>query len=476
MPSIIENARIKAKCQVFTPADIVDYMLDLAGYTANLYGKTILENSCGNGEILERIVEHYIHDCVCQSVSLEQIKSGLERDIIAYDVDPEMVTMAKERLDRVVSKYGITEVKWSISNTDFLEEKCIQKFDYIIGNPPYIAYADLPDLTRSTLREIFSCCKKGKFDYSYAFIEQSYNALQKDGQLIYLIPCYILKNVYAKCVRELIKNDICTVVEFQNSRVFKQALVTPAIIHVVKGANVQSLQYKVYGASVDREINKANLGDKWTFGQEVIAETRLGDFYNVSSCIATLYNDAFVVKGGIMDGDNYVLGNHKIEKAILRRATSPKTQKNEKEKEYIIFPYFFDDENKLQHYSEKEMRQKFPLCIRYLESFKAKLDERCADDAAAWYEYGRSQAIQNMNQPKILISSIISEQTKAYLLDTECIPYSGIYIIPRKDSSLIELVEHLNSKSFKSYVENIGVSVSGKSKRITTHDIEEFTY
>lgn len=476
MPSIIEDARIKAKCQVFTPVDIVDYMLDLAGYDVDIYGKTILENSCGNGEILERIVNRYVKDCLRQSISVEQIRSGLERDVVAYDVDPEMVTTAKQRLDTVVSKYGIAKVKWNISNADFLEEKCIQKFKYIIGNPPYIAYADLPDATRSTLRETFSCCKKGKFDYSYAFIEQSYNALQKNGQLVYLVPCYILKNVYAQCVRELIKNDICTVVEFQNGRVFKQALVTPAIIHVAKESNSQSLRYKVYGTSLDKGINKVNLGTKWTFGQEVIAETRLGDLYNVSSCIATLYNDAFVVKGGIMDGDNYILGAHKIEKAILRQATSPKTQKNRKENEYIIFPYFFDDQDKLQHYSEREMYQKFPHCIKYLESFKSKLDERCADDTAAWYEYGRSQAIQNMNQPKILISSIISERTKAYLLDTECIPYSGIYIIPRKDSSLEELVEHLNSRSFKTYVENIGVSVSGKSKRITTRDIEDFMY
>lgn len=39
------------KCQVFTPADYVEELLDSVGYTENLYGKRILENSCGDGNI-----------------------------------------------------------------------------------------------------------------------------------------------------------------------------------------------------------------------------------------------------------------------------------------------------------------------------------------------------------------------------------------------------------------------------------------
>lgn len=37
--SIIRNQRIKDKCQIFTPADIVTKMLDLANYRDNLFGK-----------------------------------------------------------------------------------------------------------------------------------------------------------------------------------------------------------------------------------------------------------------------------------------------------------------------------------------------------------------------------------------------------------------------------------------------------
>jgi len=40
------------KCQVFTPSDYVEKLLDSVGYKRGLYGKRILENSCGDGNIL----------------------------------------------------------------------------------------------------------------------------------------------------------------------------------------------------------------------------------------------------------------------------------------------------------------------------------------------------------------------------------------------------------------------------------------
>ena len=51
------------KCQVFTPENYVIELLDSVGYTHNLYGKKILENSCGDGNILVAVVQRYIDDC-----------------------------------------------------------------------------------------------------------------------------------------------------------------------------------------------------------------------------------------------------------------------------------------------------------------------------------------------------------------------------------------------------------------------------
>ena len=43
-------------CRIFTPTKYVNELLDVIGYNDQLYGKSILENSCGDGRILVEIV------------------------------------------------------------------------------------------------------------------------------------------------------------------------------------------------------------------------------------------------------------------------------------------------------------------------------------------------------------------------------------------------------------------------------------
>ena len=48
------------KCQVFTPNNYVQELLDSVSYTEHLYGLKLLENSCGDGNILKEVVSRYI--------------------------------------------------------------------------------------------------------------------------------------------------------------------------------------------------------------------------------------------------------------------------------------------------------------------------------------------------------------------------------------------------------------------------------
>lgn len=60
-------------CKIFTPDTYVTELLDIAGYNWNLMGRSVLENSCGDGNILKEIVRRYIcifHSCstTCTSI------------------------------------------------------------------------------------------------------------------------------------------------------------------------------------------------------------------------------------------------------------------------------------------------------------------------------------------------------------------------------------------------------------------------
>lgn len=144
--------------------------------------------------------------------------------------------------------------------------------------------------------------------------------------------------------------------------------------------------------------------------------------------------------------------------------------------EKIIFPYYYKDD-KLHKYSEQEFKTIFPKGYKYLQSYRKELLKRKSDRTAQWFEYGRSQALNHINKDKLLISTIITNSVSLYKIPSECIPYAGMYIIPKcKSFSLDDAKRILESKMFLSYVQNVGIHISGESVRITSKDIMDFRF
>lgn len=155
---------MSVNCQIPTPIEYAKIMLDYAGYQSGLYGKRVLENSCGEGNILCEIVRRYIEDAIVSGYSETAIADGLEKDIEAYEVDRRKVDICIAKLRGILKEYNIDEVKWNIHDTDYLKSG-VKKYSYIIGNPPYITYHDMKENQRSYLKRKYVSCKRGRFDY-----------------------------------------------------------------------------------------------------------------------------------------------------------------------------------------------------------------------------------------------------------------------------------------------------------------------
>ena len=122
------------KCQVFTPNDYVKELLDSVGYNENIYEKSILENSCGDGNILVVIVERYIDDAKAHGLADKDICDGLAKHICGVEIDPIQYKKCIQNLNKLTSCRGLGKVEWNIINKDYLRWECNKKFNFVIDN------------------------------------------------------------------------------------------------------------------------------------------------------------------------------------------------------------------------------------------------------------------------------------------------------------------------------------------------------
>ncbi|MBM6831854.1 N-6 DNA methylase [Faecalicoccus acidiformans] len=468
------------KCQIFTPKDYVEELLNSVGYTQNLYGKKILENSCGDGNILTSVVQRYIDDCKANGLSRTRIKNGLEKDVYGIEIDEKQYERCLHNLNEILTQNNIKKVKWKIYNNDYLHWNENVEFQYIVGNPPYITYSELNKNEQLYVKNNFKTCAKGKFDYCYAFIEKSIRSLAADGKMSYLVPSSIFKTVFGYNLRIFMCSYISEIKDYTQVKIFDKALVKSSIMILNKQREQNVLKYRDMTLGTQIEIPIESLEDKWLFSEKSEKrQHRFGDYFKVSHVVATLLNKAYILPDGTYREveNGFICGNHTIEREIVKSTDTPRTLRYNKH-EKIIFPYTYNN-GRIVHFADGEFERLYPGAAAYLNGFREDLDKRQSDNSAKWYEYGRSQALNDINNSKLLISTVATNDIDVYELDQECIPYAGMYIVEKGDTNkytLKDAIKILRSDEFKEYVFKVGIPISGRSVRITSKDVENFMF
>lgn len=469
-------------CQVPTPIQYVEQMLDNVGYKRNLWGRKVLENSCGEGNILIEIVKRYIADTKEKQYTPEKIARGLQNDIVAYEVDQEKIDTCLIRLNELISSENLPEVRWNIKHQDFLKSE-EQNVEFIIGNPPYITYHDLTQEERGFLQKEFRVCQKGRFDYCYAFIEASVRTLADNGKMIYLIPFSIFRNRFAAGLRAFLRNYITKIIDYKSINVFPGITCSASLILCENGSISDKVEYEDILMRNSFFLERSTLnedGQKWLFCRTSGGNRRFGDYFSVHNSVATLCNKAFLFSAEEEKGKYYIVDGVPIEKKVTLPAVSTKsrrTMKNGGREIRIIFPYKVAD-GKVVHYSEDEFKNQYPCAWSYLYQFYDALGKRKADEKAKWFEYGRSQALAEVFRKKLVIPMVITNSTETHIAEKDAIPYAGYFITvkPNSNMTLQDAKNVLEGIQFYQYVKEVGTPTTISSYRVSVYDISEFMF
>ena len=464
-----------SNCQIPTPETYVNQMLDYIGYSANLYGKKVLENSCGDGNVLLQIVRRYIESGIRENYSPHEIETGLRRDIDAYEIDYKCIRQCKKRLNKLVNAYGLKRIKWNIQKKDFLKEDVSNIYDYVVGNPPYITHHDMSEEQKELLKNHFSTCKRGRSDYCYAFIEASVKSLATNGRMAYLVPYSIMTNKFAANLRKFILPYTTQIYDYRTIKIFQEAI-TSSVIIICENSEKKNFSYHLVAERRVLEIPKEGLGNKWVIlGTQNVKGKKFSEYFEVRNSVATLCNKAFVLKKYEERDHYYIVENHRIEDTLVKDAVSTKSLNKRGRRDKIIFPYQIINGQKLD-YTSDEFREKFPGATAYLQQFMTELTNRKADKAAEWFQYGRSQAITRIWEEKLIISMVITQKVHTYIAGVEAVPYAGYFITCKENSELTlqDAKEILESEDFYKYVEICGTPTTPTSYRISVDDIKDY--
>ncbi len=186
--------------QYFTPEVVANFMLDLADIDKH---SKILEPSCGEG------------------IFLQLLENKGFNNLTAYEIDTELAQ-------------AFTCVHYE----SFISAKINEKFDLIIGNPPYIRWKNLEESLKKELSTniIWNKYFNSLCDYLYIFILKSIELLKENGQLIFICPEYWISTTHSLSLRNYMVDNgyFEEIYHFNETPIFDNVTVSIVVFKFIK--------------------------------------------------------------------------------------------------------------------------------------------------------------------------------------------------------------------------------------------------
>lgn len=457
----------KAYGRVYTPNYLVNLILDSTGYNsyANVIGKHIIDNSCGDGAFLVEIVKRY---CELFEGTTDVLKTHLQTYIHGIEINILERNKCIFNLNNIALQYGVSDIEWDILCADTLSvSKYNSQMDYVVGNPPYVRVHNLESSYESV--KAYQFANGGMTDLYLVFFEIGFNMLKADGQLCYITPSSWLNSVAADNLRKYIvqQQNLVELIDLGHFQAFEKITTYTLISHFKKSHCNSKLDYYTF----DGATKKCTLVERLDL-QDIYIDSYfyLGSKDNLailSKIKGVKCNKYISVKNGFATlADAVFIGENIPESPITIKVVKASTGKWYN----CIFPY---DENG-KPLSEETIFENENVKRHFIAQKEALLKGRT--EYAGWYLFGRTQALADVYRPKLSINALV--RTKEDLKLVELISgegiYSGLYITTNCDISLQEIKNIIVSDEFINYIKLLKKYKSGGYYTFNTKDVEQF--
>lgn len=359
---IFMNLNVANLGQVFTPPHIVSDMLVLIQSTKKLSNPRFLEPSCGNGAFFQNLPKNKVGIEIDSSVVCD--KAILQKDFFAYSTN--------------------------------------EKFDCIIGNPPYVRYQDIAVSTKALLKS-YSKLFDSRSNLYLFFIYKCILHLKEGGELIFITPRDFLKSTSSVHLNEFLfhQGSITHFIDLGDKKIFDNAQPNCAIWRFEKDNFTRKTQCL-------REFSCIN-----------------GQLLFTKKAYTIPFKDLFFVKVGAVSGADSIFANEKwgnMDFVCSQSAKSGKTRK-------MIYGIYGKDCAYLQNFKEQLLRRRIK-----------KFNE------LNWWEWGRDY--YKSENPRIYVNTKTRNKTPFFLHPCNVYDGSVLAVFPKFKVDSIRLgilCERLNN-------------------------------
>lgn len=514
----------KFRSVVSTPVEIVKYMvkITLEPYCAGKTPTEILDIrladiSCGSGIFLEESYQFLVDYCVewymvnnpdyllelsngKKKLPLSDKKNILVHCIYGVDIDVHAVEVSKfsllikliedetpasvhEEMPILPDLSGNIKNGNSLISSDYVEADKLsldmlrsimpfdwadinggEKFNIVIGNPPYVKTEDIHTLESEVEFAVYKKRYKSaykQFDKYFLFIERALELLKDDGLLCYIVPNKFFKTDAGKELRKLLSSRIKQLDDFGDLQLFPDKTIYSSVMlcgnilnEDMKYTHASSVTALWSGEEQESVFVKNKTLDEstWKLSTDIDFmkmieqlerySTPLGEVVDIFNGIQTSAERPTPVywfgKDEVVAESDEIIkirkfdAEYEIERKILKPYFKP-TKADEKGMQTysllktdkkIIFPYTSAGEL----IDLGTMKREYPGTYTYLCACYDLLVPKCLNHGVGrdiknatsenWYQYGRSQALTAfVNTPKLIVR--VLSKTPMYAFDSE---------------------------------------------------------